>query len=83
MLRGKLLEVTQITATDRLCYTARMPDDVPAGDESRRYANATAVRLFEDGLEIGPAHNAARSHRARRGRCVFPLGRLLYFFFVR
>jgi hypothetical protein len=78
MLRGKLLEVTQITATDRLCYTARMPDDVPAGDDPAD-TERSAVRLFEDGLEIGPAH-ALHAVIARDGGGAFShWGRLLYF----
>jgi len=78
MIRSRLLEVTGITRADRLCYVARMPDDVPAGDDPADTGRST-LRLFEEGLEIGPAH-ALHEVIAREGRGAFShWGRLLYF----
>jgi hypothetical protein len=78
MIRSRLLEVTGITRADRLCYVARMPDDVPAGDDPANSGRST-LRLFEDGLEIGPAH-ALHEVIARDGQGAFShWGRLLYF----
>jgi len=78
MIRSRLLEVTGITRADRLCYVVRMPDDVPAGDDPANSERST-LRLFEDGLEIGPAH-ALHEVIVRDGRGAFShWGRLLYF----
>jgi hypothetical protein len=78
MIRSRLVEVTDISRADRLRYVARMPDEVPAGDEPGDTARST-LRLFEDGLEIGPAH-ALHDVIAREGRGAFShWGRVLYF----
>jgi hypothetical protein len=78
MIRSRLLKVAEITRADRLCYVARMPDDVPAGDDPTHTGRST-LRLFEDGLEIGPAH-ALHEVIARDGNGAFShWGRQLYF----
>ena len=78
MDRSRLLDVTGITAGDRFRYTARMSDDVPAGDDPANPRRSN-LRLFEDGLELGPAH-ALHDVIARDGSGAFShWGRHLYF----
>lgn len=37
------------------CYSARLPDGLPVGD-SNEDAHGSSLRLFEDGLSLGPPH---------------------------
>ena len=78
LTRSRLLELTDITASDRYRVVARLPEDVPAGDDIGSPDRST-LRLFEDGHEIGPGH-ALHDVIAREGRGAFShWGRVLYF----
>jgi hypothetical protein len=78
MIRSRLLELKDVRAADRRSYVARLPADAPTGDDPDSPSRST-LRLFEDGLEIGPAH-ALHEAIARDGGGAFShWGRQLYF----
>src|SRR5262245_22095599 len=75
---GRLALIADINHTGGLCYAAQTPDDAPSGDDMLRPA-ASFLRLFEDGVELGPAHSLHEDIRSRgRGRFSH-WGRSLFF----
>ena len=53
--RGRLSPITEISHAGGFCYMAPTPDDAPSGNDLLRPA-ASCLRLFEDGMELGPTH---------------------------
>jgi len=75
---GRLALLGDISHAGGFCYAASTPDDAPSGDDLLRPA-VSFVRLFEDGLELGPAHSRHDDIRSR-GRGQFShWGRSLFF----
>lgn len=55
MRAGKLIELSDLQPFRTRSAIAQLPDWVTAGDDERDLYRST-LRLFEDGVEIGPAH---------------------------
>jgi len=53
---GRLCSVTDISHAGGHCFTAPTPDDAPNGDDLNLPSRSN-LRLFEDGVELGPAHS--------------------------
>jgi O-methyltransferase len=53
--RSKLLELTELQPFATCSAVAKLPDWVPGGDDEDDQYRST-LRLFEDGVEIGPPH---------------------------
>jgi hypothetical protein len=78
MIRGRLLELRDISPSQGSRYVSPLPDDALTGDDPVSPARST-LRLFENGFELGPAH-ALHEAIARDGSGAFShWGRVLYF----
>jgi hypothetical protein len=60
------------------CYTAPTPQDAPGGDDLDNCARSS-LRLFEGGVELGPAHSLHDDIHARGGGRFSHWGRWLMF----
>jgi hypothetical protein len=78
MIGGRLHALTDISVVDQHCYVAPMRDDAPVGDDVYN-SNRSTLRLFEDGLEIGPAHALHETIVGQGGGAFSHWGRQLYF----
>jgi hypothetical protein len=53
---GRLCSILDINHSGSHCYTAPIPDDAPQGDDLN-LQDRSCLRVFEDGIELGPAHS--------------------------
>jgi O-methyltransferase len=78
MRGGKLLDLTEIQTFRSRSAVAVLPDWIKGGDDENDAFRST-LRLFEDGVEIGPAHMAHDAMDAQGGGAYSHwLGRLFF-----
>jgi O-methyltransferase len=53
---GRLCSIVDINHSGGHCFTAPTPDDAPQGDDLN-LQDRSCLRVFEDGIELGPAHS--------------------------
>lgn len=70
--------VYSITRESGLCWSANLPLDVPAGDDVGAPIKST-LRLYEDGMELGPPHAVHDQIRRQGGGRFSHWNRGLYF----
>ncbi|MGY8635720.1 TylF/MycF/NovP-related O-methyltransferase [Bradyrhizobium sp. 14AA] len=75
--RARILRLPSPQRTVGFRQVVELPDDVPAGD-SVMTPNVSTARLFEDGLELGPAHALHYEIEALGGGRFSHWGRQLY-----
>lgn len=54
--KGRLCSIIDINHSGGHCFTAPTPDDAPQGDDLN-LPDRSNLRVFEDGIELGPAHS--------------------------
>lgn len=53
---GRIRVLSSINHAGNFCYTSPAPPDCPSGDDVQNGQRST-LRLFEDGIELGPGHS--------------------------
>lgn len=76
-MKGRILPVRATGHVDGHCYFARLPGAIPAGDDMVD-SMRSCVRVFEDGVEIGPPHSLHDEITANGGGRFSHWGRDLY-----
>jgi len=77
-MTGRLRWLANFDPAGGSCYTAATPQDAPPGDDLDS-AMRSSLRLFEAGVELGPAHSLHEDIRTRGGGRFSHWGRWLLF----
>ena len=76
--KGRLCLIADINRSDGYSFTAPTPDDAPQGDDLI-LPNRSSLRVFEDGIELGPAHSLHDDIKKHGGGRFSHWGRWLAF----